>query len=114
MIIVPSGLLSEMQNAVVQLMHGLVDQNGERVVVGTIEPATLRMAALCASAGLSSGSHTKHGSFHTILIPPIMRTCTTSYVHGTFTNFFLRLRTRTMACWRTVKRSPLKSSSLNK
>ena len=48
MLIAPVATLRAVQEAIVRAAHGLVDQNGEPVTLGTIDERRLAMAALNA------------------------------------------------------------------
>lgn len=48
MLIAPTSALRGVQEAIVRATHGLVDQNGEPVTLGTLDERRLAMAAVCA------------------------------------------------------------------
>jgi hypothetical protein len=48
MLIVPETILLDIQQALVNATHSIVNQDGEHVMTGTIDPRRLEMAALCA------------------------------------------------------------------
>jgi hypothetical protein len=48
MLIIPTSKIHSLMEAIVNATHGTVDQDGERVNHGTIDPSALRMAALNA------------------------------------------------------------------
>lgn len=48
MLIAPVSTLRIVQEAIVRATHGLVDQNGEPVTMGTLDERRLAMAAVCA------------------------------------------------------------------